>query len=104
MVQVASLHSQLAEVQQARHSLAVRLASLQAQLHQPGTPSGARNMADGLIGALSCPSSHAKEPRDTGAELKPSTPGKAEDAVVQQIQGMQALQQVEEFGSQVYHA
>lgn len=39
-MQVAALHSQLAETQQARHSLAVRLASLQAQLRQPGHGSG----------------------------------------------------------------
>ena len=39
-MQVAALHSQLAETQQARHSLAVRLASLQAQLRQRGRSSG----------------------------------------------------------------
>ena len=95
-LQVASLHSQLSETQQARHSLAVQLASLQAQLRQPHRSSeGSEDSTTPTSRIQAVPG-----PRQAAQSSKPATlgsqatPGKAGDPVLQQLHSAAALKQV----------
>ena len=84
---MASLHSQLTETQQARHSLAVQLASLQAQLRHPPRPS---DSSDGPV----TPSGRIQAVPASNPPRPSASPGKAADPVLQQVQSAAAYKQV----------